>query len=79
MPLPLPAALAVTVYWFRVKVAVTAFALSRLEKEQVAAVVVPPVVAQSLHVTVEPVSAVAVRVMALPWSRSEDTSLDLAG
>ena len=65
----MPVALAVTVYWLRVKVAVTLLPLSRLEKVQVAVVAVPPVAVYLLHTTVEPVAPVAVRVMALPWSR----------
>jgi Na+/H+ antiporter NhaD/arsenite permease-like protein len=51
---------------FRVKVAVTVLLASRLANVQVAAVDVPPVAAQPDQLTVEPVPAVAVRVIELP-------------
>ena len=67
VPDPLPAALTVRLYWFRVNVAVTVFAALMLLMTQVAAVDVPPFVSQLPdHETVEPTAAVAVSVIAVP-------------
>ena len=67
VPDPLPAALTVRLYWFRVKVAVTFLAALILLMMQVAAVDEPPVVSQLPdHETVEPVAAVAVSITAVP-------------
>ncbi len=71
----MPDAFAVTVYWLSVKMAVTVLLSSRLENVQVAAVEVPPVAAHPLHETVDPVSAVAVRIMEVAWSSRDESAV----
>ena len=61
------------------KVAVTDLFESRLENVQVAIVDVPPVASQPAQLTVEPVPAVAVTVIELPWFSAALVSVPVGG